>query len=155
MSTLLGIYLQDHHAAAMAGTRLARRAASRIDDGKSELATIADEIADDLRTLERLMKHLDVGRNRLKDAAALAGETIARLKPNGRLSERSPLSEVLELETLVVGITGKEALWRSLCTVPAVSTAEIDRLIARAQDQRRRVETLREAAARRCFAGTS
>jgi len=151
VSSLLAIYLQDHHAAAMAGARLAGRAASKIADGKTELATIAAEIEEDLHSLERVMEQLGVGRQRVKDGTAVVGERIARLKPNGRLSGRSPLSDLLELETLVVGITGKEALWRSLQSVPAVPTDEVERLIGRAVDQRRRVEALRMRAATRCL----
>ena len=37
-----------------------------------------------------------------------------RLKPNGQLTGYSPLSRVVELEGLALGITGKLALWKAL-----------------------------------------
>jgi hypothetical protein len=87
----------------------------------------------------------------VKDAMARAGERIARLKLNGRLHTRSPLSDVVELETLVVGITGKQALWRSLQNANVVADGELDHLIERAERQKRIVERAREAAAGRAF----
>jgi len=132
----------------MAGARVARRVASR-DGG---LKGVADEVAEDLRTLERLMQRLSVQPNRAKDAIALAAERLSRLKLNGRILSRSPLSDVVELETLVVGITGKEALWESLRQVPSVTGDELDRLLERAAEQKRRVEDARKNAAAKTFA---
>ena len=54
--SLLAIYLRDHHAAAVAGTRLARRVANVAPrDASGELSKVAKEIAEDLATLERFM----------------------------------------------------------------------------------------------------
>ena len=145
---LLAIYLQDHHAAGTAGVRLARRVGSRAG-GRSELAVVANEIAEDLRTLERIMTELDVEPSRSKDVVALIAERLGRLKPNGRLVRRSPLSDLLELETLVVGITGKQALWQSLRATRSCSDEELDLLLERADNQKGRVEAERVQAARR------
>ena len=49
----------------------------------------------------------------MKDAIARAGERLGPLKLNGRLRTRSPLSDVVELETLVVGIAGKRRSGRA------------------------------------------
>lgn len=149
-SRLLAIYLQDHHAAGVAGARVARRLGSRAGGG-SDLATVADEIAEDLRTLERIMSDTGVEPRRSKDVVAAVGEWVGRLKPNGHLLGHSPLSDLLELETLVVGITGKQALWESLRTVPSVSDEELGRLLERAEGQKRRVESERLRAARRAW----
>jgi len=135
----------------MAGVRVARRAASSLQDGRQEITGIAAEIAEDLDTLEQLMQRLQVGRSRIKDVTGVVAERLSRLKPNGRLTGRSPLSDLLELETLVAGITGKKALWVSLRGVPHVSSDEMDQLVERAESQKRRVEAMRVAAARRCF----
>lgn len=151
--SLLAIYLQDHHAAAGAGTRLASRvasaAASREQTG--ELSEVAREIAEDLATLETIMRKAGTTPNGVKDAIARAGERLGRLKLNGRLRTRSPLSDVLELEALVVGITGKQALWRSLRSTNVLPDEELDHLVERAERQKRIVERAREAAARRAF----
>ena len=85
----------------------------------------------------------------MKDGLARIAERLGRLKLNGRLTSRSPLSDLLELETLVVGITGKQALWVSLREIPSINTEELDELHARAEDQRRIVETARVEAAKR------
>ena len=147
---LLAIYLQDHHAAGVAGVRLARRIGTRAGGG-SGLAALAEEIAEDLRTLERIMSELGVDTSRAKDASARALEWMGRLKPNGRLVGRSPLSDLLELEMLVVGITGKQALWQSLGTVPSISDEDLEQLLERAEGQKRRVEAERLGAARRAW----
>ena len=42
------------------------------------------------------------------------GELIGRLKANGRFRQRSPLSNVVELELLALGIMGKRKLWEAL-----------------------------------------
>ena len=52
--------------------------------------------------------------NAAKDTVAKSLEPLGWFKPNGRITGRAPLSDVIELETLLVGITGKAALWKSL-----------------------------------------
>jgi len=152
--SLLAIYLQDHHAAAVAGTRLARRVASTVshDHVSNDLSDVATEIAADLATLERFMGELGTAPNGVKDATARVGERLGRLKLNGRFRTRSPLSDVVELETLVVGITGKQALWLSLRSATVLPAEELDDLVDRAERQKRIVEGARKAAARRAFA---
>lgn len=58
-------------------------------------------------------------------------EKLGRLKPNGQLHGYSPLSRVIELEGLYLGISGK-----------------LPRLAARAERQRTEVESLQSAAAK-------
>jgi len=156
VTVLLAIYLQDHHAAGVAGARVARRVASSVpsDRPEADLSRVAEEIAEDLATLESIMRTLGMKPNGIKDAIARSGERLGRLKPNGRFRQRSPLSDVLELEMLLVGITGKQALWVTLRNATTLPTEELDRLIKRAEDQKRSVESARKAAARRAFGGT-
>ena len=101
--------------------------------------------------LEGIMRRLGVEPDRVKDSFSRAAERLGRLKLNGRLLRRSPLGELLELETLVVGITGKQALWVSLREIPSIQIEELDQLFERAQEQKRVVESLRVAAAKRSF----
>lgn len=150
-SQLLSIYLRDHHAGAVAGVNLARRVASE-NEGTAygeELARLAAEIEEDRRTLETVMARLDVGPDQVKDLAASVGERLGRLKPNGRWREYSPLSRLLELEGLVLGVTGKLSLWRALRgTIDEASDGiDLAALEARAEDQRARLEDLRLRAA--------
>ena len=106
-SELLSIYLQDHHAASAGGVALARRAL-----GPSH--PLAKQIARDRQALERVMRQLAVTPSALKVGTVRLAELVGRLKLNGRIFERSPLSSVIELEGLVVGVRGKEALWTAL-----------------------------------------
>ena len=154
MKSLLAIYLEDHHAAGVAGSRLATRLATTASErSEADLSRVLPEIAEDLATLESLMRRLGAKPNTMKDTIARVGERLGRLKPNGRLRERSPLSDLLELETLVVGIRGKQALWVSMRNTALLQREELDRLIGRAEKQQRIVESAREAAARRALEG--
>ena len=62
---------------------------------------------------------------------------------------RSPLSSLLELEAMSLGVEGKKSGWRSLRTLAEhderLSTEELDRLIERADRQRELLEGLRLA----------
>ena len=60
------------------------------------------------------MAALDVPVRTYKVYAGLVGERVGRLKLNGRLLARSPLSSLEELELLSLGVTGKAAGWRTL-----------------------------------------
>jgi hypothetical protein len=158
---LLGIYLADHLAAATAGVELARRAA-RANAGTQTgdvLARLTAEIEEDRRTLQRVVAALGFSESRPKEALAWVGEKLGRLKLNGQLRGYSPLSRVLELEALSVGITGKLALWETLQAVPVPVPGldlgvDLDQLAKRARRQRTEVGELRAEAVRLAFAGS-
>lgn len=157
---LLGIYLNDHLAGAVAGTNLARRlaAAERGWTGGDVLARLADEIDEDRRTLLEIMSSLDVPVRQYKVIAAAAAERISRLKLNGHLISRSPLSRVIELEAMRLGVEGKGCGWRTLRTAAETDTrldaAQLDSLITRAQRQIDQLERLRVRAAAEAFGGS-
>jgi len=112
----LDIYLNDHLAGATAGLELARRAAAE-NAGTSLgdfLRRLVQEILEDKEILETIMARLEVDRSPGKPAAAWALEKIGRLKLNGQLRGYSPLSRLVELETLESGVTGKRCLWQAL-----------------------------------------
>jgi hypothetical protein len=149
----LAIYLNDHLAGATVGVELSRRSASSNEQHASgpELAVIAREIAEDREALVDVMERLDVGRSHVKPALAWAGEKAGRLKFNGELTSYSPLSRLIEVEGLVLGVTGKLGLWRALqqaaAAEPRLAEVDLDELIARGESQRERLEELRRAAA--------
>ena len=60
------------------------------------------------------MHSLGVGTDRLKVLGGWGAEKLGRLKLNGRLLGYSPLSRVVELEALVLGVRGKLSLWLAL-----------------------------------------
>jgi hypothetical protein len=152
MGELLGIYLNDHLAGATAGLELARRLRESNEDDPEfgpVLAEVCTEVEDDRETLEAVMARLEVGQSRLKPAAALLGERLGRLKPNGRLWSYSPLSRLDELELLQIGVVGKRRLWRALehTQADALSGFALGALAERATSQLRRLEALHLKAA--------
>jgi hypothetical protein len=141
---LLAIYLNDHLGAATAGVELARRAAGQHDGERgAELARLADEIAQDREALRDVMKRLDVEQSGLKAAAGWLGEKAGRLKPNGHLVSRSPLSDVLEIEMLRTGTAARVALLQVLRAVAVhdsrITKEELERLLDRVDDQAERL----------------
>jgi hypothetical protein len=144
---LLAIYLNDHLAGATGGVELARRARSSNRGTKwgEALEEICTEIEVDRATLERVMQRLAIKRNASKIAGAWAVEKLGRLKLNGRLTGYSPLSRLLELEMLHIGITGKLELWKALQRTQSSRLSQFDLpgLIERAESQREAVERLR------------
>src|SRR5688500_2809622 len=153
---LLAIYLRDHHAGATAGLEVARRSARANRGGELRvfLERLVSEIEEDRRELERMMRELGVKPSRGKDTAALVAAKAGRLKLNGRLREYSPLSRVLELEGLVIGVTGKLALWRTLEACGRLDDSwrpVLERLHERGEAQRAELERHRAAAARLAF----
>ena len=151
----LHIYLNDHLAGSTGGLELAERIAENNEDNRlgDLMAGIAKEIEEDRDELQRLMDGLDVTRNPVKAAGAYVLEKLSQMKANGQLVGYSPLSRVLELEMLHMGITGKLQLWGALREVfgPRLGEFDFERLIQRAESQRDRVEEHRLAAAREAF----
>jgi hypothetical protein len=149
----LAIYLNDHFAGAKGGVELARRT-SASNRGEPEFGTalerVCAEIEADRATLEAVMEARGVTRDLVKPAVAWIGEKVGRLKPNGQLRGYSPLSRVLELEGLALGITGKLRLWTLLAERddPRLAGFDFDALAGHAEDQRHTVEELQSAAAR-------
>jgi hypothetical protein len=133
----LSIYLRDHHAASAGGVALASRAL-----GSSH--PLAEQIAGDRKTLEELMRTLGVPPSAMKVGFVRTAEWLGRLKLNGRLFKHSPLSRIVELETLVVGIRGKEALWTALRTAGAnLQGIDLDALIESARRQAKEIDEQR------------
>lgn len=157
MGDYLPIYLNDHLAGATVGRELAKRAAqsNRGTDFGPFLERLHDEIVEDRDTLEQVMDALGVGKDRAKPLFALAAERIGRLKLNGRLRGYSPLSRVVELEGLALGVTGKEALWKALATTadPRLDDFDFPALAERAERQQEELEAQRLRAVGIAFEG--
>jgi hypothetical protein len=150
---LLGIYLNDHLAGATAGVGLARRmAASRQGPSPGgDVRDLAAEIAADRVALIAMMTALGIPVRSYKVCAAWIGEKAGRLKFNGHLLTRSPLSTLEELEILRLGVEGKAAGWRTLRVLADreehLDSGQLDELIARARRQADLLEELRVRAA--------
>lgn len=155
---LLAVYLRDHLTGATAGLELFERAARarRGTPAGDDLARLAQEIGEDRETYKALMATLGVHVSLPKVALAWVGEKVARLKSNGRLVRRSPLSDLVELEVMYLGVAGKEAGWHTLRIVAEsdhrLDVDRLDELVARARRQLETLERLRQEEARRLFA---
>jgi hypothetical protein len=155
---LLGVYLNDHLAGSVAGTELA---AKLRDNNKgtelgSVMAAVHTDIAQDREALEELMRHLEVERHPVKEAAGWVLEKLSRLRLNPALTGGAELTLLLETEALSLGIEGKLAMWLALKEAATGGDAglagnDFDRLIERARGQRRALEPHRIAAALESF----
>ena len=153
---LLGVYLNDHLAGATIGMSLARRMVASAGPGSERgtvLRQLAADITEDRSALLGIMAALGIGVRSYKVFAAWAGEKAGRLKLNGHLLTRSPLSDLEETEFLRLGVAGKAAGWRTLRVLAnrdsRLDAARLDDLMARADHQAGVLESLRSAAAER------
>ena len=157
MTEHLETYLQDHRAGAEIGSDLARRMHEENKGTQYEefLDHIAQEIEEDVASLEQIMDRFDVSGDGLKTAVAKVGEKLGRLKPNNQLTGYSPLSRVLEFEGLRAGVHAKLALWDSLLEIAPyedrLDAGEIARLVTRAEAQLEGLRVHHRLAAREAF----
>ena len=154
----LSTYLQDHRAGAELGSDLAVRLKEENIGTPYEdfLTLLAQQIEDDVVTLEALMERFGVDKSLVKTAGAKIGEKLGRLKPNEHLSSYSPLSRVQELEMLRSGVHGKLALWDALYEVSETDDRldpdELQTLLGRAESQLAGLREHHRMAAREAFA---
>src|SRR3954447_4413692 len=152
----LPTYLNDHLAGSTAGLELARRIADdhRGTEYGEVVGPIAEEIADDRRALEDVMRRLGAGRDPLKLLGAWGAEQLRRVRP-GWLFGESEAGRLEELEMLALGVTGKLALWEALqrthAADPRLSGVDLQALAERARSQFERIEALRLDAAAEAF----
>lgn len=151
-AAMIATYLNDHLAGATVGVELARRARGENEGSElgALLAELTAEIEQDRETLREVMAALGVGPDRLKQSLAWGGEKLGRLKPNGSVFSYSPLSRLVELEALALGVSGKAAAWRLLGELGDPRLAEFDfaALAVRADHQLERLEPRRLEAGR-------
>lgn len=146
---LLRIYLHDHLAGAAGGVALARRLAQghRGTAAAADLADLATQVEEDRVALVEIMAAVGVPRELVKQPLAVLAERLSRLKPNGALRGRSPLSSVVELEAMALGVTGKAAGWRTLRELSGselqLDRARLEELSSRAEHQLATLERLR------------
>ncbi len=141
----LAIYLRDHEAASRAGADLFARM-SRSQSARSwgpTLAGVAEDVAQDVATLRGLLRATGVRPAVLTGLALRAGERVGRLKPNGHLVTRAPLSDLVEVEAGLDAVGAKAAGWRALRAVRDVDLpVDLDELVARADDQAERLRAV-------------
>lgn len=156
----MGIYLNDHLAGSTAGAELARRVANseQVPAAREAMQRFATDVAEDRRALLDIMADLKVPVRGYKVYAGWIGEKAGRLKFNGRLRDRSPLSSLEELELLRLGVQGKAAGWRTLRALAdrdrRLDSGRLDELMHRARRQADFLERSRVRAAERVIDAT-
>jgi hypothetical protein len=120
-------------------------------------AQIQKEIKADQNTLREVMRTLEVEESKVRKAGAWAAEKVGRARMIIAGDEPGSLGLVLTLEGLIMGVTGKKMLWRSLAAakLPQLDSYNFEQLQRRAEQQVERIEAERISAARQAFAGAN
>ena len=146
----LAIYLNDH----LAGSVIALEMLDDLSDDP-ELADLRREVLADREVLERLMARTGVEISQPRQAAAWLTEKLGDVKLYLDDPDQGALRRLEMLETISMGIFGKEALWACLQEAmpgnPLLQTEDFTALRRRAEQQRERIEPLRLAAAKAAF----
>jgi hypothetical protein len=151
----LDSYLNDHLAGSVGALELLAHWA-KLYRGKPLGAFFADlesEIKADQNTLRDLMRCLGVEESKVRQAGAWAAEKLGLARFVIAGGEPGGLGLVLILEGLIMGITGKQLLWRALdaANLPKAEGFDFKELQRRAEEQIERIEAERIQAARRAF----
>ena len=152
-STPRGAYLNDHLAGSAAALDLLEKMRSSNED--SEFGRVLDalhhDIEEDRDALLKVMDALGVSSDTIKQAGGWILEKLSRLKFDVIGSD--DLRRLMETEALCLGIEGKLSGWRALAAGSLDDLGvDLSELIARAEDQRSRLEPFRIDAARRALA---
>lgn len=152
----LSTYLNDHLAGSVGALELVEHltknhAGTPLEDF---FANLHKEISADQDVLRDVLNTLDMNESSVRKAGAWMAEKLGRLKlgPHG---DASGVGFLQSLEGLVIGITGKQLLWRALAAAaertPRLALADYAQLERRALEQRERVEAKRLEVARQAF----
>jgi len=153
----LDSYLNDHLAGSISALELI---AHCIDVHKGEplggfFMETEREIKADQEALRGIMRTLGVEESKMRKAGAWAAEKVGRARLIIAGDQPGSLGLVLTLEGLIMGVTGKKGLWRTLATakLPRLNSYDFEQLQSRAEQQVKRIEAERISAVRQAFAG--
>ncbi|KQZ70690.1 hypothetical protein [Nocardioides sp. Root151] len=144
---LLG-QLQHHWAGSSAGVALFERVGRTHGDPEvaAEIRLMAAAVNDDREALRQIILKVGGKPSSVAATGARLAELLGRLKPNGRIVRRSPLTDVLELEMLRTAVSGKRSGWQLLrALAPHDSRLDervLDELLRRAEDELTRLEKM-------------
>ena len=152
----LRIYLNDHYSGSTGGLELAKRARKNsTDPGRTEMwEGIIVELTEEREILQEMIDRAGTSTNPVKTLLSWVGEKAGRLKPNGQVTGPSDLGQFIELEMLLIGVTGKLGMWRALRMAddPRFRTIDFPGLIDQAESQRERLDEHRLSLAAVVFA---
>ena len=149
-------YLNDHLAGSVSALELIEHWKDAHEDeplGAFFSGAEAD-IRADQNKLRDVMPSLDIDESSVRKAGAWAAEKVGRARLLIAGDEPGGLGLVLSLEGLIMGITGKKLMWRSLAVAssPELSGYDFDDLQRRADQQIATLEAKRIEVARGAFA---
>jgi ferritin-like metal-binding protein YciE len=158
--TDLTTYLNDHHAGSLAALEMLDHLIETFE-GKALaqfFKELCAEIETDQKSLENLIEKIGADESAVKKAGAWVAEKFSRAKIRVSDSADDQLGLLQALEALMLGITGKRALWTALAAacerVPQLRALDYPTLERRAIEQRDRVEAKRREVAREVFSQT-
>ena len=158
---LLGIYLNDHLAAATGGVELVSRMLShhRGTPFESRLEQLLDELREERAAHVAMAGALGVPVRSYKQLGTWVAEKVSRAKLNGRLFSRSPLSDLVEFEFIATAVLAKRAGFETLLELAAVDPrldrALLERLVAQADAQHQWLADARREVASQVFGGSA
>lgn len=151
-------YLNDHLAGSVSALELLEHWAEEHKDkplGRffSEMHT---EIQADQTTLREVMHSLGFDESKIRKAGAWIAEKAGRARLMIAGDDPSSLGLVLTLEGLIMGVTAKRSMWRTLAAakLPEVRGYNFEQLQHRAEQQIQRIEGERIRAVQQVFAKT-
>jgi hypothetical protein len=150
-------YLKDHLAGSVGALELLDHLIETFKGKPLEefFQNLRDEIDTDQDTLQDLIEKLGEKESAVRKAGAWVAEKVSRAKIRVSDSEKNQLGLLHALEGLVLGITGKRALWAALAVaadaVPQLRELDYARLQKSAAEQNVRVEAKRLEVAREVF----
>lgn len=153
----LATHLNDHSAGAVAALELMEHV--RDDHPGTEVAAVVGRIKSDVEAdlleLKRVVEQVGRGESATRKAVAWMGERMMRLKLQVDDSSNGELRLFESLDAIALGLEGKKALWHALAAsapdVPALRGPDYARLIARGEEQRDALESVRIDAATAAF----
>lgn len=114
----LGHYLRIHLTGSAGGIELFSRGSGMPDEeARRVVLGIRDELVEEREQLLSIAHRVGARPAPLAAVAAKVGERIGRLKPNGHLLSRTPLTDLIDLEAMRVAVAGKTAGWEALLSV--------------------------------------
>ena len=150
-------YLNDHFAGSVSAIELLDHLVKRYD-GKplgEFFAELRGEIEADQKVLRGLIQRFKAKESAVRKAGAWIGEKLAQARIKVAGEKVGELGLLDALEVLVLGITGKQLLWRALSASlgdsPLLKNVDLGQLEERAIAQGERVEAKRLQAAREAF----
>jgi hypothetical protein len=153
----LTTYLKDHHAGSVAALELVDHLIEIFEGKPLEqfFKNLRKEIDADQGRLEELIKRVGAKESAVRKAGAWVAEKFARMKVRVNDSEKDQMGLLDALEALLIGITGKEALWSALEAasenVASLRGMDYARLRQRAREQSDLVNAKRLESAREVF----